>query len=132
MGFFKSSPQDKANSLYQQAMQAQQNNNLPKAIDSYEQAIVIMEEIGERQGELVSRFNLGTIYIQTENYPKAASNLEKALSLAKELGRQEEQININFMLGRCLRFSGDANGADPYLEESAQLCRQLNADETLP
>lgn len=135
MGLFKSSQEkkaEKANELYQRGRQAMDNNRIFEAINSFEQAIVIMDEIGERRGEFATRYNLGSIYIQAENFQQARDHLVKALDLAKALGMQQEQIHINFMIGRSMRFSGDAAGALPYLEESARLCRQLNDAESLP
>ena len=56
-----------------------------KAIDYYEQALVISKEIGDRQGEGSDLGNLGSSYSDLGQVKKAIDYYEQALVIGKEI-----------------------------------------------
>ena len=135
MGLFKKSPQKKAEEayqLFQQGMAAYKRNDFSTCIPAFEKAIELQTEIGQTEGELACRYQLGDIYIKTENLPRSKMHLQKALSLADQLNKGVEKADINFMLGRVLRFSGQPDQAIPYFQEAVRLCRDHHDNERLP
>lgn len=71
-----------------------------KAEESYERALVITKEIGDKQGEGTSYGNLGTVFRAVGKYDKAREYHEKAVAIKNEIGdRNGEAIeceNLKF------------------------------------
>jgi CHAT domain-containing protein len=60
----------------------------PKALDYYQQALVILKEIGDRAGEGGSLNNIGLIYYDLGQYPKALNYYQQALVISEEIGNR--------------------------------------------
>ena len=57
-----------------------------RAIDSYEQALAIAREIGDRRGEGADLGNLGNAYADLGQVERAIDSYEQALAIAREIG----------------------------------------------
>jgi CHAT domain-containing protein len=58
----------------------------PKAIDYYQQALVITREIGDKKGISMNLTNLGVVYDDLGQYPKAIDYYQQALVIQREIG----------------------------------------------
>ncbi len=66
---------------------------IKKAIEYYEQALLISREVSDRHGEASWLFNLGIIYLQFVDLTKAIEFLKMSLLIGKEL---RDPIIIDF------------------------------------
>ncbi|MDD4652775.1 MAG: tetratricopeptide repeat protein [Methanothrix sp.] len=60
-----------------------------KAIDYYEQRLVIAREIGDRRGEGNSSWNLGLTYEKTGDLKRAAEMMQICVSFEQEIGHPD-------------------------------------------
>ena len=64
-----------------------------KAIEYYEQALKIAQEIGDRRGEGADLGNLGNAYADLGETRKAIEYYEQALKIAREIGDRRGEGN---------------------------------------
>ncbi|WP_109299929.1 tetratricopeptide repeat protein [Aquimarina sp. AU474] len=76
------------------AANAQEQNKLNKAIDLYEEVIVISEKIDLHNIKLIAKMNIGSVFIDAKNYKDAQLIYGTALHDAIELGLLSQQLNI--------------------------------------
>ncbi|MBW2637871.1 MAG: tetratricopeptide repeat protein, partial [Deltaproteobacteria bacterium] len=96
-----------------------------KAIEYYEQALVISKEIGDRQGEGNHLGNLGNAYINLGQVEKAIEYYEQALVISKEIGdRQGEGIWLG-NLGNAYRNLGQVEKAIEYHEQALVISKEI-------
>ena len=62
-----------------------------KAIDYYEQALVIDREIGDRRGEANASWNLGLAYEEAGDLKRAAKMMQIRVSLEREIGHPDAE-----------------------------------------
>jgi tetratricopeptide (TPR) repeat protein len=98
-----------------------------KAIELYEQALVIAREIGDPRGEAANLNNLGMAYADLEQTKQAIEFYEKALAIAREIGsRQDEGANLGNM-GLAYTDLGQVERAIEYLQQALQIDREINS-----
>jgi tetratricopeptide (TPR) repeat protein len=67
-------------------------------LEKYQQALVIVREIGERLGEGVVLNNIGEVYNNLGQYPKALEFYQQALAIRREVSdRKGEGVTLNNM-----------------------------------
>lgn len=97
-------PSASADALSAQATRAQEQGDLPAAIQSYEALIRIQPRLAEAYN------NLGALYYDTGQYQKAANTLQQCVKLSPRL------TPARTMLGASLLALGNARAARPELE----------------
>jgi len=128
------SPQkQEADRLFQQGIQQFQVSQFREALQSWEQALQIYREIGDRQGEAASLGNLGIAYRSLGQYEKAIEYHQQSLAIAKEIGdRQGEALSLN-NLGAAYRDNQQPLEAIKHLEASLtiyiEIRRGLSRDD---
>ena len=75
-----------ADRLLQQGTQQLQRGQIREAIESWQKALTIYQEIGDRRGEAYSLGNLGIAYNSLSQHEKAIEFLEQVLSIFQEMG----------------------------------------------
>jgi tetratricopeptide (TPR) repeat protein len=93
------SRQAEANILLQQGREQYDNNRLPAALHTWEQALAIYREIGDRSGEGNALGSLGVGYETLEEYGQAINYYQQYLEIARELGNLTEVGNALGNLG---------------------------------
>ena len=73
-----------------------------KAIEFYEQALIIDREIGDRRYEGNSQGNLGNAYAALGEARKAIEFYEQALIIAREIGDRRGEGNLRWATSACL------------------------------
>ena len=67
----------------------QVNGNFIKAIESYQQFLKIMEELGDKRGIATAMGNIGSLYIDLKEFNKALGYQKRCLSIVQEIGNIE-------------------------------------------
>lgn len=81
-------PELKGRTLHNFGKLAQRSGNSDRATSYYEQAIIIRERIGDKQGLSSTLQNLGVLYSNLSELSKSNENYNKALVLKQELGEK--------------------------------------------
>jgi tetratricopeptide (TPR) repeat protein len=75
-----------ADRLLQQGLEQYQTSQFQAALQSWQQALEIYREIGDRAGEGTILSNIGNVYADQGQYPQALESYQQALSIAQEVG----------------------------------------------
>ena len=96
--------------LYEEGRQQLNRGQFREALETFQQALVIVRAIGVRQGEWLILSNIGAVYNALGQYPKALEFYQQALAIVREIGDQTGQrIPLNGIgevydnLGRYLK-----------------------------
>lgn len=82
--------------LIQQGIQQYQTNQYPAAIESWEKALTIFQEIGDRPSEAKVLYNLGGVYENLGQHSKALEYYQQALPITREVNdRNGEGITLH-------------------------------------
>ena len=82
-----------ADRLLQQGIQQFRVSQFREALRSWEAALTIYREIGDRQGESHSLGNLGIAYFSLSEYERAIGFHQQSLTIAREIGDRKEEKN---------------------------------------
>jgi len=96
-----------------------------KAIEFYEQALVIDREIGDRRGEGNALGNLGIAHADLGDAHKAIEYHEQALVIDRETGDRRGEGNTLGNLGLAHADLGDAHKAIEYHEQALVIDREI-------
>jgi tetratricopeptide (TPR) repeat protein len=96
-----------------------------KAIEYYEQALVITKEIGDRRGDGNHLGNLGLAYSLLGQVEKAIEYYEKALVIAKEIGDRQGEGNDLGNLGNAYSLLGQVEKAIEYYEKALVIAKEI-------
>jgi tetratricopeptide (TPR) repeat protein len=95
-----------------------------KAIEYYEQALVIAREIGERRNENWLG-NIGNAYYQLGQVDKAIEYYEQALVIAREIDERRNEGNWLGNLGSAYSALGQVDKAIEYYEQALVIAREI-------
>ena len=96
-----------------------------KAIEYYEQRLVIAREIGDRRGEGNALGNLGIAYRHLGDARKAIEHHEQALAIDREIGDRRGEGQDLGNLGIAYADLGDARKAIDYYEQRLVIAREI-------
>ncbi len=96
-----------------------------KAIECYEQALVISRNIGERECEGKALFYLGNAYVGLGDVRKAIDYYELALTIAREIGDRKGEAIACWNLGLAYEEVGDLKRAVDQMQISVDFERQI-------
>ncbi|WP_293154154.1 MULTISPECIES: CHAT domain-containing protein [unclassified Microcoleus] len=82
-----------ANILNAQAIQQHRISQFREALQSWEEALTIYKQIGDRQGEAASIGNLGLAYYSLGQYHKAIKFHHQSCKVAREIGDRKQEAN---------------------------------------
>jgi CHAT domain-containing protein len=88
-----------ADQLFQQGLQAAQINQFEAAIQAWQQALKLYQEINDRQSELNTLGNLANVYFFLSDYPQAIEYYQQALTIAQEAQNRQSEGLIQLGLG---------------------------------
>jgi ATP/maltotriose-dependent transcriptional regulator MalT len=101
-----------------------------KAIEYYEDALVVAREIGDRRGEGNHLGNLGSAYYSLGQVEKAIEYHEDALAIAKDIrDRRGEGIRLG-NLGNAYYSLGQVEKAIEYYEDAQKLTSEISGLHT--
>ncbi len=107
-------------------------NDYPRATEHFEKSLAIRIENGDTHGTAVLYNNLGVVYERQGNYDKALEYHRRSFELKKEIG-DIYGLAISFTnLGLILFRKEDYSQALNHLEESVNICGDIECEWLLP
>lgn len=97
-----------------------------KAIDSFQQELTLVREIGDREGEGHILGNLGSVYLALGNYSKAIESLKQSLIIAREIKDRYGESVVLSNLGLTFRGLNNFIKAIMYLQQSLAIDREID------
>jgi tetratricopeptide (TPR) repeat protein len=89
-----------ADQINDQGLQQLNTSQYQIALQSFQQALEIYREIGDRRGEGTTLNNIGGIYDSLGQYPQALDFYQQALVIAKDINdRRREGTRLNNIAG---------------------------------
>ena len=85
---------------------------------SFEQALAISRETGNRRGEGIALYNLGTLFSALSEYAQAQAYYEQSLDIFQEIDDRDGEGDSLLNLGGVLHDLGDYAQARAYYERS--------------
>jgi len=102
---------------------------LEKALEYYEKALKLHEELESKEGMAADYGNLGIVYWIKGELEKALEYYEKALELDEELGRKEGMANQLGNIGIVYQIKGELGKALDCHERALELDEELGRKE---
>ena len=99
--------------------------NFDKAIEHFEKAINVAEEIGDKNLTFVCQNSISLIYVQLKQYWKAIAHLEAALKISEETGNRDNILSCSYGLGIMYNYQFEYHKAIKYLERALPLKREI-------
>lgn len=97
-----------------------------RAIRTFEQALTISREIGDRHREAASLDNLSEAYRSLGKAARAIESCEQALIISREIGDQRREGSILGNLGVAYLDLGDVARAIEYYEAALTIAREIS------
>jgi CHAT domain-containing protein/uncharacterized protein HemY len=114
-----------ANQLLQQGIQQYRVSQFREALQSWEQALDIYREIGDRAGEGRALNNLGEVYRNLGDYQQAIDLYEQGLAIAREIGDRAGEGRALGNLGSAYLSLGDYQQAIDFYEQDLAIAREI-------
>jgi CHAT domain-containing protein/Flp pilus assembly protein TadD len=111
------SRQTQADQLFQQGIQQYRANQLKAAIQSWQQALKLYQQLQNRQREGATLGNLGAAYLALGDYRKAIEFLEPFLAIAKTTNNQLGEAQALSNLGIAYQELGNYDKAVEYYHQ---------------
>ena len=97
-----------------------------KALDYYNQALLITQEVGDESGEATILNNIGVVYRTLDDNEKALDYYNQALLITQEVGDKSGEATILNNIGGVYRTSGDNEKALEYYNQVLLIDRQAD------
>ena len=114
-----------ADKLLRQGNEQFQVNQFTAAFQSWEQALRIYEEIGDRSGVAKSLGNLGIAYRSLGEYNKAIDYLQQSLAITQEIGDRSGVASSLINLGSAYYSLEEYNKAIDYYQQSLAITQEI-------
>ncbi|MBF2017366.1 MAG: CHAT domain-containing protein [Rivularia sp. T60_A2020_040] len=118
--------ENEAESLSQQALEEYQVNQLPKAIELWQQALKIYLQLDDKQAIVTTLKNLIAVNQQLKNYPQTIDYLQQYLTLTQELQDKPGEILALTTLAKTYAQQGKFTKVVEYYQKALILVRQTN------
>jgi len=112
-----------AEKLFNQGIQQAEHSQYQDAILSWQQALVIYQELTDHNGEADSLYNMGNAYDSLGQYAKAIEFLEHSLSIYRIIPDRNGKANSLNVLGVVYNHQGQYAKAIEFLEHSLSIYR---------
>lgn len=96
-----------------------------RAIDLYEQKLILARDIRDRDSEKNALLNLGVAYHRLGQITRATEYYEQVLTIARELDDREDEGKALANLGLVYADLGDAQRALEYYEQDLVIVREI-------
>ena len=98
-----------------------------RAIEFYEQTLVIVREIGDRRGEGNALGNLGNAYANLGETRRAVEFYEQRLAIAREVGDRRGEGNALSNQGLAYANLGEKEKAIEYIEAAEKIFDEIES-----
>jgi len=114
-----------ADRLFQQGKQQYDNSQFQTAIQSWQQALTIYQEISDHQGEAKSLNRLGSAYYSLGKYQKAIDFLQQSLDIFQQIGNRRGVAISLRNLGNAYKKLGEYQKAIDFYQQSLLIARKI-------
>ncbi|WP_413167829.1 CHAT domain-containing protein [Capilliphycus salinus ALCB114379] len=114
-----------ADRLFQQGLQQHKTSQFREALQSFQQALKIYQEIGDRFGEGSSLNNLGNAYHSLGQYHQAIDFHQQSLTIAREIGDRDGEAASLGNLGNAYYSLGQYHQAIKFDQQSLTINREI-------
>lgn len=109
---------------------AARSNQIPKAMDYYNQSLVLANDLADFHLVIAIYGNIGYTYTGNGKFPLALEAYQKAMQIAKQLNASDRQANISQEIGSIYTSLNDLNQAIDYYEQAERLwAKEKNANQ---
>lgn len=115
-----------ATALYQLGWAQQATGHPTQALTSYQQALHLCRDTGDRAGEAVTLNNIGLVYAGLGDRQQALDFYQQALPITREVGNRTGEATTRYNIAMIHRADGDFDLAIGELEQVVELGRQTN------
>jgi tetratricopeptide (TPR) repeat protein/serine phosphatase RsbU (regulator of sigma subunit) len=102
-----------------------------QALDYFNQALVIREQINDRPGLAKTLNNIGNSYLYSGRLDQARDFFERSLAITEELNDATEISNSLLRIGTIYNYKGQYDRALSYLNQSLKYAIDLDIKETI-
>ena len=96
-----------------------------KSLDSFQQALLIRHQTGDKAGEAASLTNIAKVYTDLSQWPKALEVYQQALPLYQQLGDKRNEAITSSVLGTLCADLSQWPKALEYYQQAVLLYQQL-------
>lgn len=114
-----------ADRLFQQGRKQLNISQYEAAIQFYQQALIVYQEIKYRQGEGWALGNIGIAYEKLRNYAKAIDYKKQSLAIAREIKDYKSELQNLINLGRSYEGFNDYNKAIEYYQQCLVRAKEI-------
>ncbi|CAH2572861.1 Tetratricopeptide repeat protein 28 [Planktothrix rubescens] len=114
-----------ADRVLEQGIQQFKISQFREALQSWEQALTIYREIGNRQGEAISLKNVGNAYLYLGQYDRAIEFYQQSLKISREIGYRQGEADSLGNLGLPYYSLGQYQKAIDFYEQSLEMAREI-------
>ncbi len=123
------SNQTEADKLFKHELSHVGRGEFPEALQSYEQALMIYKQIGNREGEANSLGNVGLAYNHLGEYKTAIDYHQNSLVIAQEIADRLGKANSLNTSGSIKNAMGYYKTAIDYYQQSLDIFREIGNRE---
>ncbi|MEP0855558.1 tetratricopeptide repeat protein [Trichocoleus sp. DQ-U1] len=114
-----------ADRLREEGNQQLDTSQFQAALQSYQQALAIYKEIGDKEGEADCLNNLGRAYNNLGQYQKAIEFSQQSLVMAREIGSRQVEAKSLRNLGVAYGSVGQYQKAIEFYQQSLAIAREI-------
>ncbi|WP_017721780.1 CHAT domain-containing protein [Kamptonema formosum] len=114
-----------ADKLFQQGIDQYYASKYREAWQSWQQALTLYREIGNRRGEAASLGNLGNAYDSLGQYTEAIQYHQQSLEIAREIGDRRGEAASLGNLGNAYDSLGRYTEAIEYHQQQLEIAREI-------
>lgn len=115
-----------ADRLLQQGLDSARLSQYQLALDSWQAALKIYRDIGNRKGEAATLGNLGIVYYSLSDYQQAIDFHQQSLAIAKEISDHQGEANSLGNLGNVYYSLGKYQRAIDFYHHQLTLAREIS------
>ncbi len=110
--------------LVKQGFEQFHKSQFREALETFQQALVIVRELGDRKGEEGTLYTIGQVYYNLEQYSKALDFYQQALAIAKQIDdKLGEGVALN-RIGEAYRNLGNSTRAREFFQQALAIAKQ--------
>jgi CHAT domain-containing protein/Tfp pilus assembly protein PilF len=114
-----------ADKLFKEGIEQYQKHQLEAAIESWQQALTIYQQLQDRPGEKAALSGLGAAYLGLANYSKAIASLQVLLPITQATGDRRGEGQALGNLGIAYKESGQYDKALESQQKALTLMREI-------
>ncbi len=114
-----------AEKLYEEATQQYSDGHYREAIQTYQQALVIYRNIGDRSGEGATLHKIGATYDRLGEYIKALNFYQQALAIRKKIGDKAGTSSTLNSMGAIYHQQGNYNQALKFYQQALAIRKEV-------